>query len=171
MNAVRCLMPAPLSAIQNSCVASARLHLVTRLSRDTSCDDGDGRADVVPPLLIKDLGLHFTVSLDEEYVHLRVVCGTTELDLGSREHHHVLLTLARIRLEEEARGLSRSACGWTYSDHVARNANPQSLNLDVFRIRRQFRRCAVRDAAGIVERRTGVGQIRIGTGHVTIFTV
>jgi hypothetical protein len=49
--------------------------------------------------------------------------------------------------------------------HDPRMAPPQ-LNVDVFRLRRQFADKGVVDAAAIVERRPG--QLRVGTGKVVI---
>jgi hypothetical protein len=45
---------------------------------------------------------------------------------------------------------------------------PPQLNIDVFRIRKQFSLLGVIDAASIVERRPGTHQLRIGTGAITI---
>ena len=46
---------------------------------------------------------------------------------------------------------------------------PPQLNIDVFRIREQFAKAGVVDAAGIIERRPG--QLRVGTGRITITTL
>jgi hypothetical protein len=48
---------------------------------------------------------------------------------------------------------------------------PPQLNIEVFRIRRQFAAAGVVDAANIVERRPRTRQLRIGTGRVSITTL
>jgi hypothetical protein len=44
----------------------------------------------------------------------------------------------------------------------------EQLNLDVFRIRKQFALAGVRDAPSIIERRSGTGQLRIGVQRLSI---
>jgi hypothetical protein len=45
---------------------------------------------------------------------------------------------------------------------------PPQLNLDVFRLRRQFAALGIVDAANIVERRPRTRQLRIGTARLQI---
>jgi hypothetical protein len=118
----------------------------------------------------KNLELSFSVSTDEETVHVRARAGRVNLDLGVRKHHYLLLTLARRRIEDVARGLPDSSCGWVDLDELSHDptmAGP-SLNLDVFRIREQFAAAGVIDAAGIIERRPRAKQLRIGTGQLSV---
>jgi len=115
--------------------------------------------------------LHFSVSRDEEHVTLRMESDGATVSMGARAHNYLLLTLARRRLADVARGLPEATCGWTYQDDLARDmatASTQLINLDVFRIRKQFAAAGVADAANVIERRSGTGQLRIGTGLLSI---
>jgi hypothetical protein len=116
------------------------------------------------------LSLIFRVSADEEHVQVSVLAGTDEIDIGSRTHNYLLLHLARRRLAEAAQGLPEAACGWTHRETVLSDLrlDRERLNLDVFRIRKQFSLAGVRDAPSIIERRAGTGQLRIGVRHLSI---
>jgi hypothetical protein len=110
------------------------------------------------------------VSRDEEFVNLRMTLGDLSVDMGARGHNYLLLTLARQRLRDEARGLGVATCGWIRQDDLAHDptmVGPR-LNVDVCRIRRQFAAQGIVDAAGIIERRTRVRQLRIGTGRLSV---
>ncbi len=45
------------------------------------------------------------------------------------------------------------------------------LNVDIFRTRRQLGALGILGAAGIIARREGTGQIRIGTDRVEVITL
>jgi hypothetical protein len=91
------------------------------------------------------------VSRDEEHVELRVHAGASMFDLGERAHHYLLPILARRRLGDTAEGLVETSCGWVYQEDLAHDPTraPSELNIDVFRIRKQFAAIGVLDAAGI----------------------
>jgi hypothetical protein len=119
---------------------------------------------------VRTLSLTFSVSSDEEHVQLRVEAGERAFDLGTRNHHYLLLTLARQRKSDEAAGEVEPRCGWVYQDDIMRHPDmsPQQLNLDVFRIRQQFAALGVEDAACIIERRPRAKQIRIANCRLSI---
>ncbi len=119
---------------------------------------------------VRHLELVFFVSRDEEYVQLQVNCGGNTIDLGSRGHNYLLLTLARQRLEDAGEALPDPTCGWVYQEDLAHDPTmaPPQLNIDVHRIRKQFAEVGVVDAANIVERRPRTRQLRIGTGRISI---
>jgi hypothetical protein len=127
-----------------------------------------GAAAIAPDA--KMLELTFSVSSDEETVHLRARAGRITLDLGVRKHHYLLLTLARRRIQDVARGLPDPSCGWVDLDELAHDPTmaPPLLNLDVFRIREQFAAAGVVDAAAVIERRPRARQLRIGTGQLSV---
>jgi hypothetical protein len=119
---------------------------------------------------MRDVRLWFHVSHDEEFVHLRATLGDLTVDMGARGHNYLLLTLARQRAHDEARGQAESTCGWIRQDDVAHDpamASPR-LNVDVFRIRKQFAALGIVDAADIIERRPRIRQMRIGTGRLSV---
>jgi hypothetical protein len=125
----------------------------------------------VARLEVGAMRLTLSVSLDEEYVHLRMECGDRTFDMGSRRHNYLLLTLAKRRLADAASGLPDSSCGWIDQDEMAHDPTmaPPQLNIDVFRIRDQFGKVGVLDAAGIIERRPR--QMRVGIGDIAIVTI
>jgi FHA domain len=121
-------------------------------------------------LEVRYLQLTFSVSADEEHVHLQMSCGGKTVDLGSRTHNYLLLTLARRRIADAAAGQPETACGWVYQDDFPNDPMMAAaqLNIDVFRIRDQFKSAGVLDAANIVERRPRTRQLRIGTGRLSV---
>jgi FHA domain-containing protein len=120
------------------------------------------------PLRLEDIELAFEVSRDEEHVRLEMTHGGRSVDLGSRKFNYLLLTLARRRLEESAAGLAETSCGWIDQEELAHDPSmaPPQLNIDVFRLREHLARAGVVDAMGLIERRPG--QLRVGTGRITI---
>jgi hypothetical protein len=81
------------------------------------------------------------------------------------------LLLARARLEDTESRLPESSCGWMDQDAVieALRVSSERLNIDIFRIRRQFASLGwIADPASIVERRPRNKQLRIGAGRLTI---
>lgn len=126
-----------------------------------------------PDLRVAALHLAFSVSLDEEHVELLVTCGGRTFGLGDRGHNYLLLTLARQRMDDAARGVTESECGWVALEDVEhdRTMSPPRLNMDVHRIRKQFAAVGVIDAEGIIERRTRNRRLRIGVGRLSILKV
>jgi len=122
-------------------------------------------AGIIIPREMRQLTLRFKVSTDEEHVALGVHFDGTVVDLGSRNHNYLLLTLARERIADRDRGLPDTGCGWIYQDKLlhALQISQIQLNIDVFRIRKQFGSLGVVDAASVVERRPRTKQLRVGT--------
>ncbi|MEI9938409.1 MAG: FHA domain-containing protein [Pseudomonadota bacterium] len=139
------------------------------------CVQGDSKTSLATAtgLEVRHLTLEFSVSKDEEHVSLRARSGAQYLDLGERNYHYLLLTLARQRQKDASEGLQESSCGWVYQDDFAHDPAmaPQQLSVDVFRIRKQFAAAGVTDAASIIERRPRTKQLRIGAHRVSIVTV
>jgi hypothetical protein len=117
---------------------------------------------------VRHLQLSFAVSLDEEHVHVTMNCGGRGVEFGERAYHYLLLTLARRRIKDARDGLPTTACGWIDQEVLLRDPRmtPSQINLDVFRIRRQFSENGVVDAAGLIERRPG--QLRLATPKISI---
>ena len=114
--------------------------------------------------------LKFAVSRDEEHVALSASVAGSLLDLGTRSHNYLLLTLARHRLSDQKAGLPDTSCGWIYQDELLRalDVSGQQLNIDVFRIRKQLAELGFPDPAGIVERRPRTRQLRLGSDQIEI---
>jgi hypothetical protein len=117
---------------------------------------------------VRNLELTFHVSLDEEHVSIHVRCAGRSVEIGERAHNYLLLTLARRRIADAQAGLPDTSCGWVDREDLANDPRmaPPQLNLDVFRIRKQFALKGVVDAAALVERRPR--ELRIGTGKTSI---
>jgi hypothetical protein len=122
------------------------------------------------PTQVAELRLEFGVSRDEEHVELRAFLAGQQIDLGSRSHNYLLLTLARQRLVEAEQGQPDTSCGWFYQDDLATalHTNPNQLNIDIFRIRKQIAALGVTDAASIIERRPRTRQLRIGVSDLVV---
>lgn len=157
-------------------IANQQTFEVDRCFFRFSCPDRISKTSLADPLTeleVQHLHLLFSVSRDEEFVQLRVACGAHQFDLGSRQHNYLLLTLARRRQADAAEGLPETACGWIYIEDLAHDpmmAAPQ-LNIDVFRIRKQFEAIGVIEPAGVVERRPRTKQIRLGVSRFSIVTL
>lgn len=124
-------------------------------------------------LEVKHLRLVFSVSRDEEHVEVQGSCGSRRLSFGDRGHNYLLLILARQRLADQSGGLLDVACGWCDHDDVLYDptVTPQQLNIDVFRIRKQFAAAGIQDAAAIIERRPRTRQLRIGVSNLAVIGI
>ncbi|MFT3770045.1 MAG: FHA domain-containing protein [Minicystis sp.] len=124
-------------------------------------------AGVFAPTL-ETITLRFAVSRTEEHIELTMVHEDKVTRLPPRSHYYLLLTLARARLGDEA--ATSGERGWVDRDELCRmlGTEPGMLNVDVFRARRQLATMGVHGAAGIVARRPGTGQLRLGTDRVEI---
>ncbi|MCA9568254.1 MAG: FHA domain-containing protein [Myxococcales bacterium] len=112
--------------------------------------------------------LVFVVSRDEEHVALEARFPGGSVDLDSRAHHHLLLLLARQRLEDAGEPLAER--GWLYADRVAAMLGIQesAMNLHVHRARRQLAQAGLSGAAQIVQRRPNTTQMRLGVDAVDV---
>jgi hypothetical protein len=138
------------------------------------CGSGDrGLRANESVLSLSRLTLALAVTRDEEYVRLRVLTHSLDLDLGERAHNFLLLVLARRRLADAREGWPDAACGWVHVEDWKHDPSlsPPKLNLCVFRIRQQLSLQGVVDAPQVIERRRSSRQIRLGTGRVTIAVV
>jgi hypothetical protein len=142
------------------------------------CDaPSGGRPSPVQPCgrshAVDEIGLTFSVSSDEEHVQLHMVAGDRTFDMGCRTHNYLLLTLARQRIADCSRGFLETACGWLCLDDLAHDPTmePARLNIDVFRIRKQFAAKGIVRAEAIIERRLRTRQLRIGTGRLSVVRV
>lgn len=138
-----------------------------------SCSESLGTTSLATSsaeLEVRHLQLSFSVSRDEEHVHLHVTSAGRTFDLGTRNHNYLLVTLARRRLADAVEGIPDTVCGWIYLEDLAHDATmaPPQLNIDVFRIRKQFAAIGVIDAGNIIERRPRTRQLRIGTAHLLV---
>lgn len=82
----------------------------------------------------------FDVSQNEEHVSLRVKVNEQEIDLGQRNHHYLLLLLARKRIDDRAKGLDEREQGWIDKGMLGQMAgmNENHINIQVYRFRKQL---------------------------------
>lgn len=115
--------------------------------------------------------LEFTVSPDEEFVAMRLVWPGHTLDLGHRAQHYTLLLLARHR--EEERTTHGDGSGWLHPDSLCSMLRCRAplINLHIHRARRSLAVADVRGAGGIVERRPGTRELRLGVAQTRIETL
>jgi len=156
----------PITNSQTFEVSPAHLEVFVQRNRPHHSRRPTSPAD----LEIRHLDLSFSVSRDEEHVELQVRCGGRTFDMGARTHNYLLLTLARRRPRRRCRGHARDELRRIYQEDLAHDPSmaPPQLNIDVFRIRKQFAAICVIDAANIIERRPRTRQLRIGTALITV---
>lgn len=108
--------------------------------------------------------LAFRVSLDEEHTEMKVLRVGTTHTLPSRSFTYMLLTLARMRLDHKAEGRSERECGWVDQEQLASDlrVDPTTISVYVHRARRQVGRIGDGLAKGLIERRLGTRQLRLG---------
>lgn len=123
------------------------------------------------PVTPATLVLRFLVSDDEEHIEIEFVTPATlaERRMSHRAHNHLLLALARARLAAGPE-VSPSEQGWVYQEELMEQlaVDGNLLNMHLFRARQAFGAAEVLDAANIVERRRGSGQLRLGVAQVVI---
>src|SRR5262249_4752869 len=117
---------------------------------------------------LETISMHFAVSRDEEHVEVTVLHGGVKSSLPTRTHHYLLLTLARAALADASS--SPAERGWVDREVLCRMlaTDPRRLNVDVFRVRKQFADLGIHGAAGIIARRPGTGQLRLGIPRVEV---
>jgi len=127
----------------------------------------EGRTSTVPAVHESALRFRFRVSQDQEQVHLHVEDAGRTVDLGVRAHHELLLTLARLRRQDESRGTNECEAGWVYSDQLATMLalDPEHAYVMVFRARQHLRQEGI-EASRLIERRPASHQVRFGYRHV-----
>ena len=141
-----------------------RIHLPSSVNRTQ-----DAKTSAEPAL--SEVGLEFFVSRDGEFVSVTIVKPDGKIELEPRAHAQLLLVLGRSRLADVKQGhLSDSECGWLHREDLARMlaTDPQLVNLWVFRARQQLSAAGIRGAAGVVERRAGAQQLRLGICEIRI---
>ena len=126
------------------------------------------------PVLLSNVSLHFTVSRDQESINISMHHGGQKTPLQTRAHASLLLSLAKARFEDSRNSeLPHGEQGWVHVEDLVTmlRTNVNQLNVSIFRARRQFALIKVLGATGIIERRPGSRQIRLGIPHVEIETL
>jgi hypothetical protein len=123
------------------------------------------------PRLVRGSTLVFDVSQDEEHVSLTVEAEHDQISMGQLSGYYFLLTLARLRdVSGQAEPPRDAQSGWVHREELTRmlRCGEQQINVWIHRIRSRFSRMGFLDYAGIVERRDGTGQMRLGSFRTVI---
>ncbi len=128
---------------------------------------GTWQAEAAEPTL-ETIDLRIGVSRDEEHVEVSVVHHGKTTPLPSRRYHYLLLILARERLSDL--DASPAERGWIDREALCKKlgVDPNRLNVDVFRLRKQLADLGIQGISGLVARRPDTGQIRLGTDRVEV---
>jgi len=127
-----------------------------------------GRGQRLTP---SQMALQFLVSRNEEHVEVKIVHGERSIELRPRAHSYVLLTLARLRVQDQGdQAIDPSSQGWVYQDRLLKMlaTTPTQLAVDIYRARKQFSEAGVDEAAQVVERRATTHELRIGVPNLAI---
>jgi pSer/pThr/pTyr-binding forkhead associated (FHA) protein len=119
---------------------------------------------------IRDLTLELHVTVDREDISAIVTVNGRAYHLPNRSHHELLLLLVEARMSAQQRALPDDEAGWMTLDEATRSAGVgiNKLNLDIFRLRREFEGLGLRDPRQLVERRETRREIRVGTGRLSV---
>lgn len=128
---------------------------------------------MVKPALAKvaNARMIFKVSSDEERVDVTLHAGDFSSALPSRSFHYMLLTLARAKLADQAKGIPGEDAGWLYTESLATGLlmTSEKLNVDVHRSRRLIAKLGwFEDPDFLIVRRADTAQLRLGVAHVEI---
>ncbi len=112
----------------------------------------------------------FDVSQNEEHVALQIELQQQHINLGIRNHHYLLLLLARQYLNDHKKGLSKKECGWIDKDLLSSmlGQNENHINIQIYRFRKQLLKAcpSAKQGPQFVERRTG--EIRFSSEKIQI---
>lgn len=135
----------------------------------TSATDTVRSGNAAP--MLESIGLRFAVAPDEEHVEVTLVIGAKASVVPTRRYHYLLLTLARAWLEDTI--APASLRGYRFRDDLCDmlQMDAMKLNVEIYRLRKQFAELGVQGAAGIIERRPGAQEIRIGVTDFEIVTL
>jgi hypothetical protein len=154
---------ARLAADRETLVVNGEAWTLDLPEHSSSTAEGDGGAAT-----LSTIALRFEVSRNEERVDITVVCPDRDIQLRSRSHHYLLVTLARARLAEATEPPVER--GWLEREELCRMLaiDELRLNVEVCRARKQFSALGIQGAATIVDRRMGSGRIRLGVERVDV---
>jgi hypothetical protein len=119
--------------------------------------------------LLESIRLRIGVTPDEEQVEVTILIpGRPPKRLPPRRYHYLLATLARAWLADD--GVPPSVRGWVERDELCKklDMDVSKLNVEIHRARKQLAALGIQGAAGLVERRPGTWEIRIGVPDVEV---
>jgi FHA domain len=128
---------------------------------------GTVRSGMTTPML-ESIRLKFTVAPDEESVEVMLFVGDKATLVPARRYHYLLVTLARAWLEDV--GMAPSVRGYRDRDELCDKLDfdVMKLNVEIYRLRKQFAELGVQGAAALIERRPGTAEVRIGITNIEV---
>ncbi len=126
----------------------------------------DATPFVEDPLDLATVTFRFAVSRNEEHVDIALEAANRTLDLETRDHHYLLLTLARLRARD--RDQVEAERGWVDRDELLKmlRMTQNAFNVAVHRARQQLLAVGVVGGASVVQVRRG--ERRFGSDRITI---
>ena len=105
-----------------------------------------------------------------ESVELTVWYRQRPIEVEQRDHHHMLLHLARQMQADVRDGKPREDQGWCSVSALcaALATTPARINSHIFRARRQFAALGVGGAARLIERRATSREVRLGLDRIEL---
>ncbi|KXO13154.1 FHA domain protein [Moritella sp. JT01] len=125
----------------------------------------------VPDLeTVEQVSIQFMVSQNEEHVAMKLTMGGQVYDLGQRNHHYLLLILARKRLEDVIKGVRADEQGWIDKELLSKilGQSENHINIQIYRFRKQIVQLLSNSSSlpQAIERRTR--EIRFAYDNVNI---
>lgn len=126
------------------------------------------RAESTPTPRTVQLEIH--VDTTSDWIEASVMLGNSLVQVGPRSSHSLLLLLAEARQQDSREGLHEVDQGWMHQADVtdALDITGNALYVAIHRLRRQFAAVGVEDFSGVVERRAGQGELRLGMPNFVI---
>ena len=116
------------------------------------------------------LEIIFDVSQNEEHVSLHLKMGNDVIDLEQRNHHYLLLILARKRLADKEAGTSEIEQGWIDKEVLGDmlKFSENHINIQIYRFRKQLISASPQTTVlpQAIERR--LGEIRFAYDNIKI---
>lgn len=116
------------------------------------------------------ISVAFEVSQNEEHVAMKISLDEVEYDLAERNHHYLLLLLARQRLTDQQAGIDIAEQGWVEKERLSQmlGQSETHINIQVYRFRKQLIKVLPQSLVlpQVIERRTG--EIRFVYDNISI---
>jgi hypothetical protein len=89
---------------------------------------------------LNDLSFIFYLSLDEEITHLQLQSPVGSIDMTTRVHHYLTLSLARYKVEDMHNDVKEELQGWVNTTKLCKDLGLDltHLNIQIHRVRKQF---------------------------------
>ncbi|MES2824675.1 MAG: FHA domain-containing protein [Pseudomonadota bacterium] len=135
---------------------------------DARPSEATASLDLPPPS--DDIQFNFEASQNEEHVSLKLVVNNSIIEFGERNHHYLLLLMARQRLTDQEKGIDRMEQGWIKKDVLVQMLGmaEQHINIQIYRFRKQVASTLPHSTTlhQVIERRPG--ELRFAYNNITI---